>query len=951
MTFLIAVFYATAITAAKTNDSYSKHYVNFLISIAIWSMSYFLWRVSSSEIQADYFCRLLIGASIFMPITAYHFSIILSGGKVNRPLQYGYLGALILCLLLPSGLIIQGVKPKFGHRYWPEAGPLAWLYLTYFIGYLLLSSRVFLRGWREHLGNRATGNLFLLFTWIAGCLGGITNFPLWFDIPVQPYGNVFLGLFLILLSQALYSDFFTVRFQLYKKIFQLILCASAALAYVLLITYYFNTINTPRSPELIWIHGIGAFLLIALTSWVVSTIKYQVERALEAVFLNEPTIGLTKLKELPAKFTEFNDNLSLLNFVANSVEQFVPTQNLAIFTKEPESDSYRTVAKRGHFPEAAPLHELASNDPLIESLTNNPRALDINKVTKSIDPLVYQSLVDLRNELNVSMLIPFFSNQQLFGLILLGPLKSEQDWDNQTTTILFTLSAQIGIHFRTMELEAIVEIRSDELEQRTRQLEKAHIEKHNFLTSFSHEIRNPLNGIINISQLLAEEEGLTDTQSELIDYLISCKQHLEQLIIPTLDYSSLEAGIYNCTEESFDVNIIIKSVIAMHTNQAARKGLQICMSPTEVRNNWIGAVTPLRQILINLVSNAIKYTTSGTVSLQLSYQQLEDNITATFSIKDTGPGIPMNLEDAIFRPLNRLTENQNNQPGSGMGLSISRRIAQTLHGTLKLKEPETESGAVFELKLPFKLGTAINVNSSVNKTKLVLNKKSVLLADDMDFNRYAYRILLERMGAIVVEAGNGEQALEKLQSENFDVVILDINMPLMNGIEVAQEYFLTSTVNPPLFIAYSALTDSETVKKCLSAGFSHFIEKPLTVDKIKVLFNSKKHKSTPPQGSLLDYLGGEDANKTAQLELRYRRSYAQGLAELMQVIKLRDQIATGSCVHKLRGLACLQNNPNVMKTLDAIAVLIAANAAPHEYTQLLDQLKTYVTDDAVAVSN
>jgi hypothetical protein len=914
-------------------------------------MSYFLWRVSSSEIQADYFCRLLIGASIFMPITAYHFSIILSGGKVNRPLQYGYLGALILCLLLPSGLIIQGVKPKFGHRYWPEAGPLAWLYLTYFIGYLLLSARVFLRGWREHLGNRATGNLFLLFTWIAGCLGGITNFPLWFDIPIQPYGNALTGIFLFLLSQVLYSGLFPVRFQFYKIIFHLTLCASAALVYLLVITHYFSRLNTPLSPELIWIHGIGAFLLIALTSWVVSTIKYQVERSLEAVFLNEPTIGLTELKELPAKFAEFNHNLSLLNFVANGLEQFVPTQNLAIFTKEPESDSYRTVAKRGHFPDAAPLHELASNDPLIESLANNPRALDINKVTKSIDSSVYQSLVDLRNELNVSMIIPIFSNQQLFGLILLGPLKSKQDWDNETTTILFTLSAQIGSHFRTMELEAIVEIRSDELEQRTRQLEKAHIEKHNFLTSFSHEIRNPLNGIINISHLLAEEEGLTDTQSELIDYLISCKQHLEQLIIPTLDYSSLEAGIYNCTEESFDVNIILKSIIAMHAHQAASKGLRICMSPTEVRNNWIGAVTPLRQILINLVSNAIKYTTSGTVSLQLSYQQLEDNITATFSIKDTGPGIPMILEDAIFRPLNRLTENQNNQPGSGMGLSISRRIAQTLHGTLKLKEPETESGAVFELKLPFKLGTAINVNSSVNKTKLVLNKKSVLLADDMDFNRYAYRILLERMGAIVVEAGNGEQALEKLQSENFDVVILDINMPLMNGIEVAQEYFLTSTVNPPLFIAYSALTDSETVKKCLSAGFSHFIEKPLTVDKIKVLFNSKKHKSTPPQGSLLDYLGGEDANKTAQLELRYRRSYAQGLAELMQVIKLRDQIATGSCVHKLRGLACLQNNPNVMKTLDAIAVLIAANAAPHEYTQLLDQLKTYVTDDAVAVSN
>jgi signal transduction histidine kinase/CheY-like chemotaxis protein len=923
-------------------------------------MGYFLWRVSSSEIQADYFCRLLTAASIFMPITAYHFSIILSGEKVNRPLHYGYLGALILCLMLPSGLIMQGVKPKFGHRYWPEAGPLAWLYLTYFFGYLLASAGVFIRGWKEHLGNRAAGNLFFLCTWIAGCLGGITNFPLWFDIPVQPYGNVFLCLFLIFLSQALYSNFFTVRFQIYKNLFHLILCASAALVYVLLITYYFNTINTPLSPELIWIHGIGAFLLIALTSWVVSTIKYQVERALEAVFLNEPTIGLTKLKELPAKFTEFNDNLSLLNFVANSVEQFVPTQNLAIFTKEPESDSYRTVAKRGHFPDAAPLHEIASNDPLIESLTNNPRALDINKVTKSIDPLVYQSLVDLRNASNVSMLIPIFSNQQLFGLILLGPLKSKQDWDNQTTTILFTLSAQIGIHFRTLELEAIVDLRSTELEQRNKQLETAHIEKHNFLTSFSHEIRNPLNGIINISQLLAEEKGLTKVQSELIDYLISCKQHLEQLIIPTLDYSSLEAGIYNCTEETFDINIILKSIIAMHTHQAKSKGLQISMSTTEVRNNWIGAVTPLRQILINLTTNAIKYTTSGTVRLQLSYQQLDGNITATFLITDTGPGISTDRHKDIFEPLTRLTENQNSQPGSGMGLSISRKIAQTLQGTLSLKE-SSPIGSVFELTLPFKLGASIDVNISPSTTPQILNDKRVLLADDMDFNRYAYRILLERMGAIVSEVCNGEQALEKLQSEHFDVVILDINMPMMSGIEVAREYFLTPTINPPVFIAYSALNDKETADNCLNTGFHHFIEKPLTNEKLRLLFNSKEFnskefnskesKSIPPQGDLLDYLGGGDSAKVAQLNKRYRQSFNQGLAELTQLIKQREQSEMHSCMHKLRGLACLQNNTNEMRILDEMSVLIAANALPHKYTELLDQLKDSVTDNAISVIN
>ena len=951
LTFLTAFFYATAIYAAKTNELHSKYYVNLLVSIAIWSFGYFLWRISSSEIQADYFCRLLTGASIFMPITAYHFSIILSGKKSNRALKYGYLGALILCLMLPTGLIMQGVKPKFGHRYWPEAGPLTWLYLTYFFGYLFLSAKLFVRGWREHLGNRATKNLFILFIWITGCIGGATNFPLWFNIPVQPYGNVFLCFSLVLLTQGLYSDFFTVRIQLYKNLFQLILCATASFVYLLVITHHFSTLNTPLSPELIWIHGIGAFLVIVLASWIVSAIKLQVERVLEAVFLNEPTIGLTQLKDLPTKFTESNDNQSLINLIAKVIKRSLPTRNIAIFTRENEGQPYRILAKNGRFPNLKAAREIAANDPLIVSLSKRAIPLNINKVTKSIDPAVYLSLVDLRNALNVSVIIPISSNQQLYGLILLGPLKNQQKWDNETTTVLFTLGAQIGIHFRTKELEAIVELRSIELEQRNEQLEKANIEKQNFLTSFSHEIRNPLNGIINISQLLAEEKDLTDTQAELINYLISCKQHLEQLIIPALDYSSLEAGIYHCTEEPFDVNTIIKSLIAMHSHQAESKGLQLSCDLTEVSNNWIGAVTPLRQILINLISNAIKYTDSGSVNLELSYQQNEKNITATFSIKDTGPGIPIIQQDLIFHPSTRLAVNENSQPGSGMGLPISRRIAQTLNGTLNLKESETKSGSVFELTLPFKLGAAINEKTLSNKTQLIFDQKLVLLADDMDFNRYAYRILLEKMGATVIEACNGKQALEKLQSEKFDVVILDINMPLMNGIEVVQEYFLTSTVNPPTFIAYSALTDSETAKKCLSSGFHHFIEKPLTANKIGIIFNSEEYNSCTPQRGLLDYLGGDDATKITLLNKRYQQSLSLGLEQLTQHIERKELSAIRSSLHKLRGLACMQNNTNINRILDEMSVLINENALSHEFNQLLDHLKTQITADAVPASN
>ena len=847
---------------------------------------------------------------------------------------------------------MQEVKPKFGHLYWPEAGPLAWLYLTYFAGYLLASAGMFIKARSKYLGEHATGRNFILFTYLFAFLGGATNFPLWYDVEIQPYGNVLSAVYLFWWGQGLYNNNISnTNITFYKTFASLILCATASLVYLLVITHHFSTLNTPLSPESIWIHGICAFLVIVLVSWIVSAIKLQVERVLEAVFLNEPTIGLTQLKDLPTKFTESNDNQSLINLIAKVIKRSLPTRNIAIFTRENEGQPYRILAKNGRFPNLKAVREIAANNPLIVSLSKRAIPLNINKVTKSIDPAVYLSLVDLRNALNVSVIIPISSNQQLYGLILLGPLKNQQKWDNETTTVLFTLGAQIGIHFRTKELEAIVELRSIELEQRNEQLEKANIEKQNFLTSFSHEIRNPLNGIINISQLLAEEKDLTDTQAELINYLISCKQHLEQLIIPTLDYSSLEAGIYHCTEEPFDVNTIIKSLIAMHSHQAESKGLQLSCGLTEVSNNWIGAVTPLRQILINLISNAIKYTDSGSVNLELSYQQNEKNITATFSIKDTGPGIPIIQQDLIFHPSTRLAVNENSQPGSGMGLPISRRIAQTLNGTLNLKESETKSGSVFELTLPFKLGAAINEKTLSNKTQLIFDQKLVLLADDMDFNRYAYRILLEKMGATVIEACNGKQALEKLQSEKFDVVILDINMPLMNGIEVVQEYFLTSTVNPPTFIAYSALTDSETAKKCLSSGFHHFIEKPLTANKIGIIFNSEEYNSCTPQRGLLDYLGGDDATKITLLNKRYQQSLSLGLEQLTQHIERKELSAIRSSLHKLRGLACMQNNTNINRILDEMSVLINENALSHEFNQLLDHLKTQITADAVPASN
>jgi signal transduction histidine kinase/DNA-binding NarL/FixJ family response regulator len=850
--------------------------------------------------------------------------------------------------LLPSGLILKGVSAKFGHVYWPDAGSLTWLYLTYFFGYLFASGWALVAGWRRHIGGRASGQIFILVTCFSAFIGGATNFPLWYDVPIQPYGNVLGAVYVFLWGHGLCNNRVPgLSLNFYKACAGLLLSCSAALFYLLIITFFWNASGAVIPTESIWMHGLGAFLISILIFWGVPPLKLWTERVLEGVFRTELTSGLSELEDLPAKLSDLEDNQSIFEMTAETLLSSLDISNLALFAMDTSECHYRSRVSFGKFPNPPEGCVIREENPIIKSLSHHPRCLVLDEIREDMDPSSYQALVSLRNELKVSLIAPIFSNHEMYGLIVLGPLKQGQNWSEEAVSILFSVGAQIGINFRTRELEAMVKQRSIELEQRNLELVKANNVKQDFLASISHEIRNPLNGILGITRLLVEDKGLTQTQSELIAHLVSCKSHLDQLITPVLNYSSLEAGVFKHTSEPFDVNVAVNSVVAMYEDQAREKGLQLKVDLSEIHNLWIGAITPLKQILINLVSNGIKYTPRGSVSIKLSYQEQNERIAAAFIVEDTGSGIPLEQQEYVFRQFTRLTEHEESQiPGTGLGLAIARKMAEVMQGALRL-ESNVETGACFVLELPFQLGEALDVNAvelRQNQTHQILRNKKVLVADDMDFNRFINRVMLEKMGAVVEEAMNGEVALLKLRSEIFDLAILDINMPGLSGIEVVREYCSVPTVNSPQFIALSAHATSKMTNQCLSEGFDHFIEKPLEPEKLGAWFGSEVNESSVSATSLLDYLGNNDPDEIASIERRFRKSFYQELERLMQVVQISDQKAKHDCVHKLRGLASLRKNKVVQGLLDEISTLIAANASSNEYFQLFDQLKVHVNE-------
>lgn len=524
----------------------------------------------------------------------------------------------------------------------------------------------------------------------------------------------------------------------------------------------------------------------------------------------------------------------------------------------------------------------------------------------------------------------FYGAAASFALFIVGRLRSRK------------------LRIRNEQLNALIHERTVELEQQKLQLIKANRAKQNFLASMSHEIRNPLNGILGITRILKEKEQQQGQSSEQITHLHTCSTHLHQLLGQTLDYSSLDAGMLRTRTESFDPLTVLDEVIQIQNDMAQTKGIKLTLKKPALTFRWKGDPVFLRQILINLVSNGIKYTPTGSVSLNLNYQKVEDHIQACFEVLDTGPGIPTDKQAFIFEEFTRLPDSEASQiPGTGLGLAISSQMAQLMGGRLEL-DGDTPNGARFLLYLEFgvDLYAPRKKRAEAPDNQQMLEGKRVLIADDMDFNRYVSTVVLRSMGAEIDQAENGLVALDMLRSVTYDIAILDINMPKMSGPE-AVEVFLQDHNGPsPTFIALSAYTTPQTEEKCIAAGFNHFIEKPLEPEKLKKLLQRHQIQTeSPPEQSLLSYLSKNSTKPLEALHAEYRKSFKQELANLQLTLINDDTNEQRDVIHKLLGLASINRTPKISELMEALLAWSKQQASNEEIAPLIEQLNTQIDQE------
>lgn len=562
--------------------------------------------------------------------------------------------------------------------------------------------------------------------------------------------------------------------------------------------------------------------------------RKQAEKALQQanISLTQRVDELATLNQISQTLATVTDMQNALQIVAKTICRLFQTYNAIISLYNEPTAAVETVTHYNSDP----------NDPSLIGITvpirKNTSTYQVIKTGQTLiipQPISHPLTRHLykyikKRDLQHMISVPLRIRGAVVGVITMARIEAESPFTQAEKKLAETVAIHIA---EAIEIARLFE----ETEKAREAAESANQGKSQFLATMSHELRTPLNGILGYTQILRRDTAATDDQRAKLNIIEQSGEHLLLLINDILDLAKIEAGKIDLHKAEFYLPTFLHNINEIMRLRAEEKGIDFQFEGEALPTAVYGDQKRLRQVLINLLGNAIKFTDKGRVTLLI--QTLEPETPSTtprfrFQIEDTGIGISPDDLPAIFDPFHQAGDKQHRAEGTGLGLAISHTLIELMDGELQVKSKPGE-GSTFWFEIPMEVHLGWQADTAVARPAIIgINgtPPTILIVDNIPENRSLIVDLLSPLGFAVLEANNGHEAIEITKTLQPDVFIIDLFMPEMNGFELTHHIRNTPKIKDAIIITTSADIHQENQHKSALVGSNAFIPKPLQINNL-----------------------------------------------------------------------------------------------------------------------